>query len=108
MDEKNKIYVVTTYSWGEAPTIFSCESENQAINLLNDLHKEELRIEIEENGMTLGENVRAHIDNDTLHAEITVTGLDGTEYTTDWWIVDGAIKSTDTAIWRRNNDCRRN
>lgn len=108
MDEKTQIYVVATYSWGDIPTLFSCTSENQAINLLDDLYREELRIETEENGMILGENVRAHIDDDTLHAEITVDGVDGTEFTTDWWIIYGATKSTDAAIWKRDNDSRRN
>lgn len=101
---ENKVYVIATYSWGEAPDIFECDSQNEAESLLIFLYNTEHRIEVEENLHRPGEDMRAGINTDIGYAFIKINTNNGFD-TTEWYIVD-YVKKASECMKRRQEGSR--
>lgn len=91
---EDKVYVIATYSWGEAPDVFECDSQNEAESLLIFLYNNEHRIEVEENLHRPGEDMKAGISTDIGYAFIKINTNNGVD-TTLWYIVDYAKKASE-------------
>ena len=68
----HKVPVVVMYPWEANPTVFLCDTDEEAEALLRKLYKEEYRIEIEENGREPGLDMDSYIADDNRYAWIAI------------------------------------
>ena len=83
----NLIPLVVTYSFDDEVPVKLFESEEEAVNTLRREYENELRVQTEEDGKVLGEDIKARISDDGRYARIDTTS----PYTDDWATMEWSI-----------------
>lgn len=77
-----KIPVVVTYSWETAPSVYLFDTDEEAVEFLTRDFGNEVRIDTEENGYVLDEDMSVELDEDGVYATITHFTDSGDDITT--------------------------
>ena len=68
---KNKVPVIVRYSFDTDTPVWLFDSEEEALNFLKKDFENECRIDTEENGHVIGEDMETYINEDEGYAKIT-------------------------------------